>query len=241
MPVCIPNFMGRLRYDWGLRLESKRFRANQQRHRREHFSFTTSPPVTNRPSLRSHFRSLRQQLDSEVRAEKIRCLNERLSELNVLRQARNIAAYLASPEEASVTPFVEIAWQRAQAVFLPWIDAQPRKMVLRRYQPSDVLVKNRFGLFEPDRQNDATSANQLDCVLVPLVAFDDQGTRLGMGGGYYDSFFTEAKGRPLLIGAAFSEQYAAAPLPQAAWDVPLDFVVTDAGVSQFRKPGATWD
>ena len=51
-----------------------------------------------------------------------------------------------------MTPFVEIAWQRAQAVFLPWIDAQPRKMVLRRYQPSDVLVKNRFGLLEPDRK-----------------------------------------------------------------------------------------
>ena len=241
MPVCIPNFMGRLRYDWGLRLESKRFRANQQRHRREHFSFTTSPPVTNRPSLRSHFRSLRQQLDPEVRAEKIRCLNERLSELTVLRQARNIAAYLASPEEASVTPFVEIAWQRAQAVFLPWIDAQPRKMVLRRYQPDSVLVRNRFGLLEPDTQNDAASANQLDCVLVPLVAFDDQGTRLGMGGGYYDSFFAEAKDRPVLIGTAFSEQRATEPLPKAAWDVALDMVVTDAGITQFIKPGTTWD
>ena len=140
-----------------------------------------------------------------------------------------------------MTPFVEIAWQRAQAVFLPWIDAQPRKMVLRRYQPSDVLVKNRFGLFEPDRQNDAASANQLDCVLVPLVAFDDEGTRLGMGGGYYDSFFTEAKGRPLLIGAAFSEQRATEPLPKAAWDVALDMVVTDAGITQFIKPGKTWD
>ena len=134
--------MGRLRYDWGSALNLNGS-ANQQRHRRNIF-FTTSPPVTNRPTP-AHFRSLRQQLDPEVRAEKIRCLNERLSELTVLRQARNIAAYLASPEEASVTPFVEIAWQRAQAVFLPWIDAQPRKMVLRRYQPSDVLVKNRFG------------------------------------------------------------------------------------------------
>ena len=241
MPVCIPNFMGRLRYDWGLRLESKRFRANQQRHRREHFSFTASPPVTNRPSLRSHFRILRQQLDADARAEKVQRLNEHLSELRVLRQARNIAAYLASPEEASVTPFMEIAWQRSQAVFLPWIDEQPRKMVFRRYQPDNVLVKNRFGLLEPDTQNDAASAHELDCVLVPLVAFDDAGTRLGMGGGYYDSFFAEAKGRPVLIGIAFSEQRATEPLPKAAWDVALDMVVTDAGITQFITPGTTWD
>ena len=79
-------------------------------------------------------------------------------------------------------------------------------------------------------------------MLVPLVAFDDAGTRLGMGGGYYDSFFAEAKGPGLLlIGTAFSEQRATEPLPNAAWDVALDMVVTDVGIIQFIKPGTTWD
>ena len=195
--------------------------------------------VANRPSLRTRYRTLRQQLDSQSRAAKTIRINNHLREL-VPQQARSIAAYLASPEEACVRAFIETAWQRGQAVFLPCIDKNPRMMTFRHYDRDEPLRKNRFALLEPEPHNDSAVASDLDCVLLPLVAFDDTGTRLGMGGGYYDTFFADPDSRPPLVGVGFCEQRAADPLPQAAWDVQLDAVVTDLGVVQFQQREAIW-
>ena len=74
-------------------------------------------------------------------------------------------------------------------------------------------------------------AISLDLVLVPLVAFDRRGTRLGMGAGYYDRFFGSIARalRPRIVGVAHEVQRSAADLPAAAWDVPLDGVLTERG------------
>ena len=74
--------------------------------------------------------------------------------------------------------------------------------------------------------------SQLDIVLLPLLAFDDRGNRLGMGGGYYDRLFASRLHRktkqPLRVGLAFDCQQAER-LPMQAWDVPLHAVVTESG------------
>ena len=196
--------------------------------------------VANRPSLRTHFRTLRQQLDAATRAGKTQRLNQHLSALEALQQCRRIAAYLASSEEVSVAPSIEAAWQRGQNVFLPCIDPEPRTMTFRHYQHDRLLVKNRFGLLQPENTEKSVSADDLDCALVPLVAFDDEGNRLGMGGGYYDTFFAKTHNRPLLIGVGFSEQHATELLPKARWDVMLDIAVTDLGVTPFTESGSLW-
>lgn len=195
--------------------------------------------VANRPSLRTHYRTLRQQLDPQSRADKTARINHYLREF-VPQQARRVAAYLASPEETCVRAFIETAWQRGQAVFLPCIDEGPRMMTFRNYNQDEPLLKNRFAVLEPETHNDAALASDLDCVLLPLVAFDEIGTRLGMGGGYYDTFFADPNTRPPLVGVGFCEQRAADPLPQAAWDVQLDAVVTDLGIVKFQHREAIW-
>ena len=196
--------------------------------------------VANRPSLRTHFRTLRQQLDAATRAAKTQRLNQHLSALEVLQQCQRLAAYLASSEEVSVEPSIEAAWQRGQDIFLPCIDPEPRTMTFRHYQHDTPLIKNRFGLLQPESATKSVSADNLDCALVPLVAFDNEGSRLGMGGGYYDTFFAQAQNRPLLVGVGFSEQQATELLPKARWDVMLDMAVTDLGVTPFTESGSLW-
>ena len=78
----------------------------------------------------------------------------------------------------------------------------------------------------------------LDLVLVPLVAFDDRGNRLGMGGGYYDQTFAflsqrQHYRRPTLLGVAYEFQRLVA-LPVQAWDIPLDGVATEKRVQWIR-------
>jgi 5-formyltetrahydrofolate cyclo-ligase len=93
------------------------------------------------------------------------------------------------------------------------------------------LKKNHFGIFEPDFRNTACMpANRLSLVLLPLVAFDTYGNRMGMGGGYYDRAFefkrNTLRNSPKLIGLAHELQKQAQLLTEP-WDIPLFSIVTD--------------
>ena len=92
--------------------------------------------------------------------------------------------------------------------------------------------KNRFGIREPvDQKQHQVPAWRLSLVLMPLVGFDPQGNRLGMGGGFYDRTFAYRTRRktwpgPTLLGVAHHCQKVSA-LPVASWDIPLDAIITD--------------
>jgi len=91
-------------------------------------------------------------------------------------------------------------------------------------------VHNRYGIVEPKRTHSPIFANQLNVVLVPLVAFDRSGNRMGMGAGYYDRALSalnhQTSTRPWLIGLAHHFQEVE-KLDAQAWDVPLDAIITD--------------
>jgi 5-formyltetrahydrofolate cyclo-ligase len=74
-------------------------------------------------------------------------------------------------------------------------------------------------------------------LLVPLVGFDEQGYRLGYGGGYYDRTLAASDPRPLAVGVGYEFQRLATIHPQPH-DVPMDAIVTEAGVRRFERPGA---
>lgn len=91
------------------------------------------------------------------------------------------------------------------------------------------LARRRFGLWEPQR-GPRRAPRRLDAIVLPLLGFDSQGTRLGTGGGYYDRALARCRGvRPLRIGYAYALQQCER-LPREAWDIPLHAVVTERGV-----------
>jgi 5-formyltetrahydrofolate cyclo-ligase len=93
-----------------------------------------------------------------------------------------------------------------------------------------VLRDNRYGIAEPAS---GMRAARLDLIVLPLVAFDAQGHRLGMGGGYYDRLLARTRrGGPRRVGYAFSAQQADA-LPHEAHDAKLDAVATERGLLRF--------
>jgi 5-formyltetrahydrofolate cyclo-ligase len=111
-----------------------------------------------------------------------------------------------------------------KALYLPVIRGS--SLVFRRYRPGDHLHHNRYGIPEPAPRQSELRADQLDLVLVPLVAFDPCCNRLGMGAGFYDRCFGRADARPRRIGLAHELQKVAL-VPQDPWDKPLHAVVTD--------------
>lgn len=106
------------------------------------------------------------------------------------------------------------------------------------WRTGDALVSNRFGIPEPDvAASSMLPAEEMHLVLVPLLAFDDHGNRLGTGGGFYDRSFAFRLGAgapPLLVGAGYGFQRVEA-LPAESWDVPLDAALTDDAARRFLR------
>ena len=149
----------------------------------------------------------------------------------LLWHCRRVGLYLPQDGELDPRPLAARLAQRKKHLFLPAINPVRhggKLLEFVRWQPkSSSLRPNRFGIAEPVGRR--TPAWSLDLVLLPLVAFDRHGNRLGMGGGFYDRSFADRRSKPrqpLLVGLAHAFQEVA-ELPTARHDVPLDAIATD--------------
>lgn len=191
-----------------------------------------APSQTIRQALRQARRSL-------PKLQQVRHARRLLSVLRrdfAFQRARRVAAYWPADGELDPRPVMQQTRKRGKAVYLPVLRRgfRGRAVSLRfaRVLPGRRLQTNRFGIPEPTlRGRDLRSARQLDVLLVPLVGFDAEGNRIGMGGGYYDRTLAYLNGRrhwrrPRLIGIAHECQRLAHIEPRP-WDVPLDAVATE--------------
>lgn len=147
-----------------------------------------------------------------------------------VRRFRHFGVYQAGDGELDPLPALAHSRFGGSVLYLPALDRVRRgQMHFRLWRRGGRLKANRFGIGEPRRRERARAAWALDAILVPLVGFDDRGHRLGMGGGFYDRALADLARRPRrprLIGVAFEFQRRPR-LREAAWDQPLDQVVTD--------------
>ena len=158
--------------------------------------------------------------------------------LPALQRARCIAAYIAHRGEMPCEPIIEWALGRGADVLLPVVTG--RRMRFSPFHPGAALIPNRWGILEPENQpGRQVSARRPNVVLAPLVAFDSAGNRLGQGGGYYDRAFAFRNTsrnwrRPLLVGLAYEFQQVG-KLKAKPTDVPLDAVITEKRIHEFRR------
>lgn len=179
-----------------------------------------------------------------------------LSELPIFKSSQHIACYSATDDEFDTMPIIETIWQANKICYLPVLCHEKEKYLqFVKYQYGDSLQRNKYKILEPSHLSQKIAANELDLVIMPLLAFDLHGHRLGTGGGYYDRTFeflheaavdaarldTKAQKaavdavrikskvqKPFMLGLGYALQQAET-LPTEEWDVHLDAVLTEKG------------
>lgn len=191
--------------------------------------------VAGKAQLRAELRNRRRALTSRQQALAAQSLLDHISRLPWFNRARCIALYWPGDGELDPRPVARLAWQRGIACYLPVLHPWcQRQLWFTPYTPNTCFRPNRFGIPEPVKHQAAPlSPRYLDIVFLPLVGFDRDGGRLGMGGGFYDTTFAfkrRCKGfvKPRLIGLAHTCQEVE-KLPLDPWDMGLDGVVTEKG------------
>lgn len=197
--------------------------------------------MTDRRQLRRRMRQARRALTARERRQYAEAIGRRVSKHKLFYASKHIAAYLAVDGEVDTLPLMVRAWSMGKTVYLPvLLPYGGNRLWFAPYTPDDKLIPNRFGIPEPARAAyTRVSPHRLDLVLAPLVAFDDSGNRLGMGGGFYDRSFAylsrhRSYRRPRLLGLAYEFQRQP-QLEHQPWDVPLAGVATQTQMSVFNS------
>ncbi|MFO1496412.1 MAG: 5-formyltetrahydrofolate cyclo-ligase [Lysobacterales bacterium] len=190
-----------------------------------------------RHELRRQARAARRALDEHQRREAAVAVSAAL--LQAFPQPRRIGAYAAVASELDLGPTLARWIAAGVEVYLPHIEHTAPHMQFARWRGQQrFLVPNRFGIPEPlVSVDDLIGAESLDLVLLPLIAYDRHGQRLGSGAGYYDralAFRLRQPAPPLLLGVGYACQQVER-IPAAAWDVPLDGMVTETELLCFKE------
>jgi 5-formyltetrahydrofolate cyclo-ligase len=146
---------------------------------------------------------------------------------------RAIGAFHSFGNELPTGPLLSRLCAEGAVVGLPVVIRKGEPLVFRRWQPGDAMGEGPFGIRQP-----LASAPEVrpDILFVPLVAFDDQGFRLGYGGGFYDRTIAKLRGEQsvVTIGLAYDEQEVTR-VPREAHDQRLDFMLTPSKLHKFME------
>jgi 5-formyltetrahydrofolate cyclo-ligase len=189
---------------------------------------TASMSLPTKPQLRSHLRHFRRALSVADQAKAGIALCRRIQLLPKLQQSKRVALYMACDGEIDPRFLADQLLDVGIEIYIPWLKSEDTELLFGRYRRGAKLTDNCFGIPQPLPSANRITASELDILALPLVGFEPNGNRLGMGGGYYDRALAKLRGRrPLLVGLAHQGQQCAY-LPTDPWDKPLDWIATDA-------------
>lgn len=190
--------------------------------------------------IRQTVRQLRQSVTQQAALNAATDISDKMTQLPFYQQSSHIACFLSFDGEIGTQFIIERLLQDKNQCFLPKLrPTKPNRLWFMPYQRNTPLEQNRFGIAEPNLPvNQARAVSQLDIILMPLVAFDDQGNRLGMGGGFYDATLAhlakeDHQSQPKCIGIAYDDQKVT-DIPAEPWDFPLDGVLTEKAFYDFN-------
>ncbi len=150
-----------------------------------------------------------------------------------------IAAYLPIGRELDTHMLIDELWSRGASVVLPVIQENSHILKFAKFTNNTELKKGKFGVVQPTD----TQYLSPDIFIVPLLAFDRKGNRLGFGGGYYDSTLAHYKKDKdiLAIGLAYAQQACLFNLPLQEHDIKMDWVITQQDAHSFTDNCFTGD
>lgn len=163
-------------------------------------------------------------------------VQQNLASLPEFGAAKIIASYVAKRDEVQTAGILRQALAAGKKVIVPRSDLSSVSLRFHEIHALDELRPGTFGIPEPSAGSPVVPLGESDIILVPLVAWDLRGHRVGYGKGYFDRGL-KSRGNALCVGLAFEIQVQDS-VPSTPTDVPMDVIATDMRILRFRRSGA---
>lgn len=171
--------------------------------------------------LRRLYIKRREELSPEQRQRLSLSIVERIRELPAFKDAKKVLLFCPHRGEPDITPLFDVVIKEGKELILPKVNGNNLKLI--RVRDKGDIKPGAFCILEP-QGDEEVSPEEVDLSLVPGVAFDKEGYRLGFGKGYYDRLLGSLAG--LKVGVAYDFQVVER-LPRDSWDRPVDLVLTE--------------
>lgn len=193
-----------------------------------------------RQQLRQFYRQRRNSLNPDQQLQAGRELLKKCLQTSLLGAANKIACYVANDGEIDLSPLIKYCWELNKKIYLPVLHPFAKgNLLFVAYQARSKMHANKFGIPEPEIScPNVCPLNQLDIIFTPLVAFDKQGHRLGMGGGFYDRTLAplqRSKTDTQVLGVAHNCQLATTSLNSEKWDIPMQKIITPSNLFSCKE------
>jgi len=172
----------------------------------------------NKKDLRKHIKARVSQLSNEDKANEAKCVFSCIENSNIFKQSTNIMLFSSLNDEIPTHNTIE-KWAKSKNIFLPRVNGETLDII--KYEPG-VLKKGSFNIMEPTGDN-TVNPDILDLIIVPGVAFDRKGNRLGRGKGFYDRLLASTKAKTIAV--CFDCQLVD-EIPTEPHDKPVHFIMT---------------
>ena len=188
--------------------------------------------------IRAQMRTRRAAVDATAQHAASQAITAALLARAEFQCAREVALFLSLPQELETDELLAACRARGKQVCVPVWDAPTRTYLLARLAPAQELTAGPHGVPEPVAW-EAVDPQSVDLVVVPGMAFDRRGGRLGYGKGYYDRILATCRATCSEIGVGYAWQVIDGDLPLSSHDVRMDLLVTDGGVVDCRAAAPT--
>lgn len=175
--------------------------------------------------LRRYWGSLRNEIPAGIRRDKSAKIADKILSDSMVAESEIIFSYVSCKSEPCTHLLIKELLFMGKRIAVPLCDLNSHTMQAVEIHDFGGLTRGAYGILEPPADNKSLiQKSEIQLILVPALAFDREGYRLGYGGGFYDRYLEDFGGRS--IGLAFSECIADS-LPHMEHDKPVDFVLTD--------------
>lgn len=193
--------------------------------------------------IRNAMRERRREIGTTARLEAGKKIAQSLngSQVQMLARSWKVCVYLSGPHEIPTRFIVRDVWAAGREVCVPGWSHSMHAYQLYSLTPQTKIITGKYGIREPGNHDALVMPWDVDAFILPGLAFDERGGRLGYGGGHYDGILKNANPRAVKIGVCFDWQVTEKPLPLEPHDICADWVVTEKRVIDCRKKENTPD
>ncbi len=179
-------------------------------------------------------RAKRLELPAKTAAEFAVAAARRMIKHSAYQKANKVAAYIAVRGEITPDAIVHDAWQSGKSIYIPVL-TEDKHLLFTEYTHETPLRPNRFGIPEPVSTTDPIEVKNLDLVITPLLAFDRDCNRIGMGAGYYDRTFAVHNAKQMTKAGLAYEFQKTAKIDAQPWDIRMDFICTEQKIYEYSE------
>lgn len=181
--------------------------------------------------LRKIILNKRNSIDNNTKEEMDREIFNKLINLDLYKEAKNIFIYLSFGSEIDTKPIIDRALEEGKEVYIPKVYKINKEMRAIRLNTFEDLEKNSMGILEPKDDFNFINKEKIDLIIVPGAVFDFKGNRIGYGGGYYDRFLSNIKDKRNKIVLAYNLQIVD-NIEAEEHDIKVDYIITNSIINK---------